>query len=121
VSEVVGIARKLDAVAVLVSIVVSLAAICPCLPTAPTRHGHAAADQHACCSGGASPNLVAAHDSCCDDRALAERAAATPTSAGVSLGADTAVAVIGWNASAIERHQASSSSFASRPPSILRI
>jgi hypothetical protein len=119
--KIVKIVRKLEAMAALVGVLVSLAAICPCVPTAPTRPGQAAGDEHACCSGGASPTLIVARESCCDDHALAERSAPATSSAGVSLGADGAVALTRGSDWAISRSSALSFRFVSRPPSVLRI
>jgi len=118
----VRIARKLDAVAALVALVVSLTAICPCLPATTHHHlGQAAADEHACCADGGSPTLTAAADSCCVDGSLTDRAAATP-SAGVSLSTDTDfVAVVAWSPSAVTAPQRTSVALVSSPPSILRI
>ena len=115
------IARKLDAVAALLGVVVSLTAICPCLPAAPSLPGQAAANEHACCTGGAAPVLAAAADNCCGDHALTDRSAATP-SAGASLSADTGVAaLVRWNRSSVGGPQRPPAAFVSHPPSILRI
>ena len=121
-SETVRIARKLDAMTALVAVVVSLTAICPCLPPATSHHaGQPAANEHACCASGGSPNLTAAAESCCSDGALTDRTAATP-SAGISLSADTGfVAVVTWSPSAVTAPQRTPPTFVSSPPSTLRI
>jgi hypothetical protein len=119
--EVVRIARKLDAVAALASLAVSLAATCPCIPAAPARDAQAAADGHACCRGAASPTLVAAREGCCDGHALADRAAAAPSSPGASLGADAGVVRAGSGPARTARPRPSWPGFVSRPPSVLRI
>jgi hypothetical protein len=117
----VSIARKLDAVAAVVAVVVSLTAVCPCLPATSHHTGQTAANEHACCAGGASPILTAAADSCCTDGALTDRTAATP-SAGVSLSADTGfVPAVTWSPSALSAPQRTPAAFVSSPPSILRI
>jgi hypothetical protein len=117
----VRIPRKLDAVVTLLGVVVSLTAICPCLPPAPSRAAQATVDEQSCCSSGASPSLVAAADGYCVDHMLTGRSAATP-SAGASLSADTGVATLAaWNRSEIRAPRGPQTGIVSHPPSVLRI
>ena len=120
-SEIVSIAHKLDAVAALVGVVISLTAVCPCLPAANHQPRQSAADEHACCAGGASPVLAAAVDSCCVDSALTDRSAATPTTgAPLSIGSGS-VALVTWSPSVVGEPQRTAAAFVPSPPSILRI
>lgn len=114
------IARKLAAVVGALAVVVSMTAICPCLPAAPYRAAQAAADEHACCSSGSSPSFVAAAGSCFD-HALTDRSAAT-SSAGASLGADTGIAALtAWTRSEIRAAHVPPTVIVSHAPSVLRI
>lgn len=85
-------ARKLVTIAALASLLVSVAAACPCPPAAAGGVDLSARQEHDCCRPGEAPAVTAAAPDCCVQRD-AIRSVATLAVAMSALPADAPVAL----------------------------